>query len=69
MNGMWAFMLSVVTLHTLPGQILHALTEGTLEWASLGEYYEEMYYPDNFDIQFPSHPKKFREILLEKFSR
>ena len=56
-----------VTLHTLPGHILHALTDGTLEWASLGEHYEEMYYPDNFDIQFPSHPKRFKEILLEKF--
>ena len=51
-----------VTLHTLPGRILHALTEGTLEWASLGEYYEEMYYPDNFDIVSLT-PQKFREIL------
>lgn len=56
-----------VTLHTLPGRILHKLTGGTLEWASLGEHYEEMYYPDDFDIQFPSHPKAFHKTLLEKF--
>ena len=56
-----------VTIHTLPGRILHSLTEGKLEWNDLGEHYEEMYYPDNFTIRFPNHPKKFKKILLEKF--
>ena len=56
-----------VTRHTLPGRILHSLTNGTLEWESLGSHYEEMYYPDNFEIQFPNSPKKFRENLVEKF--
>ena len=56
-----------VTLHTLPGRILHSLTEGRLQWNSLGRYYEEMYYPDDFRIQFPNHPQKFKEILLQKF--
>lgn len=56
-----------VTTHTLPGRILHSLTKGTLEWASLGEHYEEMYYPGDFKIQFPSHPKVFRQTLLAAF--
>jgi len=56
-----------VTMHTLPGRILHSLTNGTLEWASLGEHYEEMYYPDGFSIQFPNHPSKFRQNLVEAF--
>ena len=56
-----------VTIHTLPGRILHSLTSGGLEWASLGENYEEMYYPDNFSIAFPNHPKKFRQNLIDAF--
>jgi all-trans-retinol 13,14-reductase len=56
-----------VTTHTLPGRILHSLTNGSLEWASLGDIYEEMYYPDDFSIKFPNHPKKFRENLVEAF--
>ena len=55
-----------VTMHTLPGRILHSLTNGTLEWASLGKIYEEMYYPD-FKIEFPDNKKQFRENLVQAF--
>ncbi|MFN8370413.1 MAG: NAD(P)/FAD-dependent oxidoreductase [Bacteriovoracaceae bacterium] len=34
---------------------------------SLGENYEEMFFPGNFSIKFPNTPDKFRAALVEKF--
>jgi len=56
-----------VTTHSLTGRILHALTAGTLEWASLGEVYDEFHFPDDFRIDFPDSPAKFRDNLLDAF--
>jgi all-trans-retinol 13,14-reductase len=56
-----------VTTHSLPGRVLQALTDGQLEWASLGERYEEFEFPDGFRFAFPDHPSKFREALLDAF--
>ena len=58
-----------VTEHSMPGRILKSLTDGRLEWASLGEHYEEFYYPDGFRIDFPDHPKKFKEELIRLFPK
>ena len=56
-----------VTEHSLTGRILDALTDGHLEWASLGEVYDEFEYPDGFHIDFPDTPKQFRANLLAAF--
>mgnify|MGYP001340176381 CR=1 FL=1 len=55
-----------VTLKSMPGRILHDLTDGELRWSPLGESYEEMYFPD-FTLEFPSHPKVFEESLIAAF--
>ncbi|MCB9641012.1 MAG: NAD(P)/FAD-dependent oxidoreductase [Myxococcales bacterium] len=56
-----------VTQHSMTGRLLHYLTDGQLEWASLGEVYDEFYYPDGFRIDFPDTPQKFHANLLEAF--
>jgi all-trans-retinol 13,14-reductase len=56
-----------VTQHSMPGRLLHHLTDGKLRWASLGEHYEEFYYPGDMRIDFPNHPDKFKKNLLEAF--
>ena len=56
-----------VTTHSLPGRILHAITDGRLKWASLGSPYEEFYYPDNVRIDYPDHPQKFKDALNAQF--
>ncbi len=56
-----------VTRHSMPGRLLSWLTDGRLEWASLGEVYDEFHYPDGFRIDFPDTPEKFRDNLLAAF--
>ncbi len=56
-----------VTLRSMPGRILHALTDGALEWASLGEAYDQFHFPDGFRIDFPDTPEKFRANLVAAF--
>jgi all-trans-retinol 13,14-reductase len=56
-----------VTEHSLPGRVLHQLTDGKLQWASLGPVYDAFHFPDGFRIDFPDRPKQFRNNLLEKF--
>ncbi|MEO1088675.1 MAG: NAD(P)/FAD-dependent oxidoreductase, partial [Acidobacteriota bacterium] len=56
-----------VTLHSLPGKVLHHVTDGRLEWASLGPVYEEFHFPDGFRIDFPDNPKQFRQNLIDAF--
>lgn len=56
-----------VTPHAMLGRTLAALAGPSLEWASLGEVYEQFHYPDGFTIEFPNHPKKFRENLVRAF--
>ena len=50
----------------LVGRVLHALTDGRLQWASLGKIYEEFYYPD-LRIDFPDNRPQFREALVAAF--
>ncbi|MCB9594154.1 MAG: NAD(P)/FAD-dependent oxidoreductase [Sandaracinaceae bacterium] len=56
-----------VTDHSLTGRILTALTDGKLEWASLGDVYDEFHYPDGFRIDFPDTPADFRQNLIDAF--
>ncbi len=56
-----------VTTRSMPGRILHRLTDGQLRWASLGSHYEEFYFPDGFRIDFPDNPEQFRANLLAAF--
>jgi len=56
-----------VTEHTMPGRLLKDLTGGRLEWASLGEVYDEFYWPEGFRIDFPNTPDKFRQNLINAF--
>ncbi|MEM6991574.1 MAG: NAD(P)-binding protein, partial [Myxococcota bacterium] len=56
-----------VTTHSMTGRILHAVTDGELQWNSLGEVYDEFHYPDGFRIDFPDTPKKFRQNLIDAF--
>ena len=56
-----------VTTHSLTGRILKALTDGQLEWASLGPVYDEFHFPDGFRIDFPDSPAQFRQNLRDAF--
>jgi all-trans-retinol 13,14-reductase len=56
-----------VTRHSLTGRLLHHLTDGQLEWASLGPVYDEFHWPGDFHIDFPDTPKAFRDNLLAAF--
>lgn len=56
-----------VTEHSMTGRLLKKLTRGELEWASLGQVYDEFYFPDDFHIDFPDTPQQFRANLLEAF--
>jgi all-trans-retinol 13,14-reductase len=56
-----------VTDKAILGRVLKALTGERLQWASLGDPYEEFHYPEGFRIDFPDNPKAYRDVLLEKF--
>jgi all-trans-retinol 13,14-reductase len=56
-----------VTGHSLIGRLLKELTDAKLEWTSLGENYDEFLFPDNFQINFPNTPEKFKENLINAF--
>lgn len=56
-----------VTRHSMSGRLLHRLSGGRLEWASLGPVYDEFYYPEGFRIDYPDNPRQFRDNLLAAF--
>jgi all-trans-retinol 13,14-reductase len=56
-----------VTRKSLPGRLLHALTDGALEWASLGKSYDQFHFPGDFRIDFPDSPEQFRDNLVAAF--
>jgi all-trans-retinol 13,14-reductase len=58
-----------VTTHSLPGRLLRALTDGHLEWASLGKAYDQFHFPGEFRCDFPDSPEQFRENLVAAFPR
>lgn len=68
----WHFDVGVhaigeVTDKSMLGRVMRDLTGGRLEWASLGEVYEHFHFPDGFRIDFPNHPRKYRENLYAAF--
>lgn len=56
-----------MTERSYPGRVLRDLTDGRLEWASVGPVYDEFHFPGGFAIQFPDSPHAFRETLVESF--
>lgn len=56
-----------VSEKSMPGRLLKMLTDGRLEWASLGKIYETFRFPDGVEINFPDNPKQFRANLLAAF--
>jgi all-trans-retinol 13,14-reductase len=58
-----------VTLHSTTGRLLSRLTDGRLEWSSLGSHYEEFHYPDDFRIEFPNSPMALEANLKEAFPK
>ncbi len=51
------------------GRLLANLTDGRLEWASVGDIYDEFNFPDGFTIQFPNSKSAFRDTLYEYFPK
>ncbi|MCC6807144.1 MAG: NAD(P)/FAD-dependent oxidoreductase [Deltaproteobacteria bacterium] len=49
------------------GRIMKAVTRGKLEWTSLGNIYDEFYYPDDFRIDFPGDRRQFEANLHTAF--
>lgn len=56
-----------VTEHTMTGRVLRALTDGRLEWTSLGPVYDEFFFPGGTHVEFPDNPLQFRENLIAVF--
>lgn len=56
-----------VTAKSMTGRVLRELSNDKLHWASLGEVYDEFYFPDDFRIDFPNSPQAFRENLCNAF--
>jgi all-trans-retinol 13,14-reductase len=49
------------------GRLLKFLTDGQLEWASLGQAYDEFYYPDGVRVDFPDSQAQFVANLKAVF--
>lgn len=58
-----------VTTRSVPGRLLHALTDGALQWASLGPAYDQFHFPGGFHIDFPDSPRQFEANLVAAFPR
>ncbi len=58
-----------VTPKSMPGRMLRALTNGQLEWASLGPVYDQFHFPGGFEIDFPDTPMAWKENLVRAFPR
>lgn len=51
----------------IPGRWLRWLSNDSIDWKHMGSVYEKFYYPDGFEIEFPSNYEGFRNALTEKF--
>lgn len=59
--------VSEVTERDGPGVLLRRLTDGRLEWASLGSTYDAFDFPGGFHVAFPNNPEEYREVVGRKF--
>lgn len=53
-----------VTHHSLTGRLLQTLTDGRLQWASLGPVYDAFSFPGGAQVDFPDDPRTFRDNLV-----
>ncbi len=60
-------LVGEMTERSYPGRLLKALTDGRLEWESVGEIYDEFNFPEGFTIQFPNSRDAFRDTLVDFF--
>ncbi len=60
-------LIGEMSERSYPGRLMKALTDGRLEWESVGEIYDEFNFPDNFSIQLPNSKEAFRETLADYF--
>lgn len=60
-------LVGEMTERSYLGRLLRDLTDGRLEWESVGDVYDEFNFPDGFSIQFPNSKPAFREVLHEYF--
>ena len=58
-----------VTVRSMPGRLLRALTDGKLEWAPLGPVYDAFHFPGGMKVDFPDNPTQYRDNLLAAFPR
>lgn len=56
-----------VSERSMPGRILARLTDGRLKWSSLGDTYDEFYFPDDVRIDFPADQKAWRDAVVDAF--
>ena len=49
-----------VTVRSMPGRLLRALTDGKLEWAPLGPVYDAFHFPGGMQVDFPDSPGQYR---------
>jgi all-trans-retinol 13,14-reductase len=56
-----------VSERSLTGRLLHALTDGRLQWRSLGPVYDEFDFPGGLHLEFPDDPRQFRDNLAAAF--
>ncbi len=56
-----------MTERSFAGRLLADLSDGRLQWESVGPIYDEFNFPDGFTIQFPDSPEEFRETLIGFF--
>ncbi len=60
-------LVGEMTERSYLGRLLKDLTDGRLEWESVGEVYDEFNFPGGFTIQFPNTKPGFRETLYDYF--
>ena len=60
-------LVGEMTERSYLGRLLSDLTDDRLQWASVGEIYDEFNFPNGFTIQFPNSKPAFRDTLYEYF--
>ena len=60
-------LVGEMTDRSMPGRLLHRLTEGRLAWEHVGPVYDTFHFPDDVSIAFPSDPKAFAAELKRRF--